>query len=209
VKTLVIASANEGKVAEFRSALANLLDDAIPEIISASEAGISSFPPEDGKTYKENAIVKAKFVTSQTGLPSLGDDSGLEVDTLNGAPGLYSARYGGELNNDERIAYLLENLKTVPKEERGARFVCALALATPGGDIHTFWGECGGEILEAPSGADGFGYDPVFYSHDLKQSFAETSREDKSHVSHRGRALQALTSWLKEPTNAQLLQSKV
>ena len=196
MKTLVIASANEGKVAEFRNALANLLGDKVPKIISAGEAGITAFPPEDGKTYEENALVKARFVAAQTSLPSLGDDSGLEVYALNGAPGLYSARYGGDLNNNERIAHLLKQLEGVPQKERGARFVCALALVSPDGDTQTFWGECKGEILEAPMGTDGFGYDPIFYSYDLKHSFAQTSSENKAHVSHRGRALHKLTEWL-------------
>lgn len=194
--TLVIASANEGKVAEFRSALMDLLGDKVPEIRLASEVGITQLPPEDGKIYEENAVTKASFVAAQTGLPSLGDDSGLEVDALNGAPGLYSARYGGELSNDERIAYLLKQLEGVPQKERGARFVCALALVSPDGDTQTFWGECKGEILEVPRGTDGFGYDPVFYSYDLKHSFAQTSSKKKAHVSHRGRALRKLTEWL-------------
>lgn len=199
--TLVIASANEGKVTEFRQGLTELLGDGVPRIVSASEAGVTAFPPEDGKTYKENALVKAQFVASATGLPSLGDDSGLEVDALNGAPGLYSARYGGEMSNEERIAYLLKQLEAVPKKERGARFVCALALSTPGSEPQTFWGECKGEILFSPQGAGGFGYDPVFYSYDLERNFAESSSKAKASVSHRGRALQALTQWLQEPAN--------
>lgn len=196
MRTLVIASTNEGKVAEFRHILDNLLGSLSLTILSASEAGVLQFPPEGGATYEENAFMKAAYVAAKTGQVSLGDDSGLEVDALDGAPGLYSARYGGTLGNGERIAHLLQNLRHVSQDQRGARFVCSLVLATPKGNVKSFWGECKGEILEGPRGSGGFGYDSVFYSHDLKQSFAQTTAGAKAHVSHRGRALQAMAEWL-------------
>ncbi len=188
---LVLATGNEGKVAEFREILAEL--DV--EVVSAEEVGVTDFPKETGQSYEENAAIKARHVTSQTGLLALGDDSGLEVDALGGGPGLYSARFGGDLSAEERVIYLLEKLRDVPQNERGARFVCTLVLSSPKGDTHAFEGVCEGEILQSPRGRSGFGYDPVFYSYDLQKGFAEATSEEKRRVSHRGRAAEGLLSW--------------
>ena len=189
---LVIASSNEGKVAEFRAALAGLP----VTLFSARDLGLHNFPPEDAPSYAGNAAVKAAFAAARTGLPSLGDDSGLEVTALRGAPGLYSARYGGRSSSAERVAYLLQELRNVPQEERGARFVCALVLATPQGKVYEFQGECAGRILLKPQGESGFGYDPVFYSLDLNKTFAEADAAEKERVGHRGRAVEKLRAWL-------------
>ena len=188
---LVIATSNEGKVAEFRDALAELK----AEVISAKELGVTQFPEETGQSYEENARLKAEYVALRTHSLALGDDSGLEVDALDGRPGLYSARFGGDLSPSERVDYFLEQLRGVPQDERGARFVCNLVVASPEGDIHTFEGICEGEILGAPRGESGFGYDPVFYSYDLHKSFAEATREEKRRVSHRGRAVAKVLEW--------------
>lgn len=188
---LVLATGNEGKVAEFREILAGLE----VEIVSAKEVGVADFPEETGQSYKENAAIKAQHVTSQTGHPALGDDSGLEVDALGGGPGLYSARFGGDLSVEGRLQHLLGKLRDVPQDERGARFVCSLVLVLPKGKTNSFEGVCEGEILSAPRGAGGFGYDPVFYSYDLQKGFAEATSEEKRRVSHRGRAAEGLLSW--------------
>ena len=191
---LLIATQSEGKVQEFRRALAGVAP--FVELLSVKDKGLTDFPPEEGSSYVENAAVKAVYAATQTGLPGLGDDSGLEVAALDGAPGLYSARFGGELTSDERLAYLLDKLEGVPDSARDARFVCALVLATPEGETHTFWGECQGEITYSATGTSGFGYDPVFYSHDLHKTFAEASETEKERVSHRGRAVAHLGRWL-------------
>ena len=190
---LVLATGNEGKVAEFREMLAEL--DV--EILSAREVGITNFPEETGQSYGENAAIKARHITSQTGHFALGDDSGLEVDALNGEPGLYSARFGGDLSAEGRLQHLLEKLRHVTRNERGARFVCSLVLSFPEGNTHTFEGVCEGEILQSSRGESGFGYDPVFYSYDLQKGFAEATREEKRRVSHRGRAARGLLEWVK------------
>lgn len=190
---LVIATGNQGKVAEMRSALA----DRGIEVLSADEAGVSTFPPEDGSSYDDNALLKAAHVATHTGLPSLADDSGLEVDALGGAPGLHSARFGGEgLNDGERTAHLLARLRKIPERERTARFVSVLMLATPSGEVKRFEGTCLGRILQGPRGSGGFGYDPVFWSNDLGKAFGVCSAEEKRSVSHRGRALTAFLDWL-------------
>ena len=167
---------------------------------------MTNFPEETGSSYEENALGKAGYVTLKTRLPSLGDDSGLEVDALNGAPGLYSARFGGKVSSGERIAYLLARLRRVPPEARGARFVCVLVLATPNGGMWTFRGESEGRLLEGPRGESGFGYDPVFYSPELGKTFAEVTPEEKRSVSHRGRALEAFRAWLDTPRAAKVLE---
>lgn len=190
---LVLATGNAGKIAELRAAMAGR---AI-ELLSAEEAGVLEFPPEDGSSYDDNALLKAGHVATQTGLPALADDSGLEVDALGGAPGLHSARFGGEgLSDGERVAHLLARLRKVPAADRGARFVSVLMLALPGGDVRRFEGVCQGRILEGPRGDGGFGYDPVFWSDDLGKAFGVCSANEKRSVSHRGRALDAFLAWL-------------
>lgn len=203
-RTLVIASQNEGKLQEFREALSPLGFT----ILAAGEVGVHAFLPEEGHSYQENALIKAAHVAVRSSLPSLGDDSGLEVDALGGAPGLYSARFGGRLSPGERIAHLLAQLRGTPDDKRQARFVCALVLATPSGQVFTFEGWCEGRILQAPRGEHGFGYDPVFYSPELGKSFAEATREEKARVSHRGRALAALVAWLLSAEAVEALQAR-
>jgi XTP/dITP diphosphohydrolase len=203
-RTLVIASQNAGKLHEFREALRPLGFS----LLAAAEAGVTSFLPEEGQTYQENALIKAAHVAVKSKLPSLGDDSGLEVEALGGAPGPYSARFGGRLSPGERIAHLLAKLRGVPDEQRQARFVCVLALATPSGHVFTFEGACEGRILQGPRGEGGFGYDPVFYSPELGKSFAEATRKEKARVSHRGRALAALVAWLQCDEAAEALRER-
>jgi XTP/dITP diphosphohydrolase len=190
---LVLATANEGKVLEFQQAL----PPDLSELVSARELGVTAFPEETGTSYAANALTKAAFVAGRTGLPSLADDSGLEVDALGGAPGLYSARFGGLASDRERTAHLLEQLRGVPEGGRGARFICVLGFVTPAGDAHTFEGRCEGVTTTAPRGGGGFGYDPVFWSPELGKTFAEATPEEKAAVSHRGRALAKLAAWLR------------
>ncbi len=190
---LVIATANQGKVKEFSAALAHLG----LELLTATEVGVKDFPEETGANYKENAAIKALHVAQLSGLPSLADDSGLEVDALNGAPGLYSARYGNLNSDSERTAFLLSNIENIETSKRGAKFVCSLVLVNPDGLSKSFWGEAKGTLLRAASGSDGFGYDPIFYSFDLDKTFSEASKDEKRKVSHRGHALNEFEAWFK------------
>ena len=199
---IVIATGNPGKLREFRRALGRL--DV--ELLSAADAGITRFPEETGASYEENALLKAGYAALHSGLPALSDDSGLEVDVLDGAPGVYSARYGGNLHDGERIAYLLDKLRDVPRGARGASFVSTVVLATPGGEVKSFVGECRGEILEGPRGEGGFGYDPVFFSPELSRTFAEAEAGAKDRVSHRGRALQRFLEWALTPVGKRTMQ---
>ena len=202
---IVLATANPGKVLELREALA----DREVELLSATEAGVHRFPPEEGDSYEANALVKAGHVATETGLPALADDSGLEVDALDGAPGLYSARFGGdELGDGERIAYLLARMRAVPDDERTAHFVSVLVLATPAGEVRTFEGRCEGTILHGPRGSGGFGYDPVFWSAELGKGFGQTSQTEKRTVSHRGRALERFVAWLDRPEADTVLRAR-
>lgn len=188
----LLASGNAGKAREFSAALAPHGID----LRLALDEGVPPFPPEDGDSYEANALLKAGHAALHGGAIALADDSGLEVDALGGAPGIHSARFGGVLGEGERIAYLLQQLRRVPDEERTARFVAVLVLATPDGDVHAVRGECRGRILQGPRGDGGHGYDPVFHSDDLGMTFAEAAIDAKQRVSHRGRALSALLAWL-------------
>ena len=179
---------------EFRRALSGTK----LEIVSARELGVGTFPEETGSNYAANALTKASFVMQATGLPSLGDDSGLEVAALGGAPGLYSARFGGFKTEQERTAYLLAQLAETPDAARGAQFVCVLGFVTPAGDAETLEGRCDGRIARTPQGTNGHGYDPVFYSFDLGQTFGEAEDDAKAEVSHRARALSKFSDWLKK-----------
>ncbi len=190
---LAIPTNNKGKLVEIKS----LLESFDIEVLSAEEVGVSTFPPESGTTYEANALIKARHLTEQTGLAALADDSGLEVDALGGAPGVYSARFGNKATDKERIDYLLSELKNYPNESRKAHFVCCLVLNLLTGEYKSFQGTTSGNILEAPKGKGGFGYDPIFLSDDLGKSFAEASRDEKQRVSHRGRALKVFLKWLK------------
>jgi len=182
--TIVIATRNQGKTAEIRA----LLQDYPVDIKDVTDFGPIPEPVEDGTTFDENAYKKAHFTARVLGLPALADDSGLEVEALGGAPGVHSARYAGP-DADDRKNYekLLREMEG--KENRRARFVCVLSLAVPTGPALTYEGYCEGEITTKPRGNQGFGYDPVFYYPPLGKTFAEMSLEEKSSVSHRGRAL--------------------
>jgi XTP/dITP diphosphohydrolase len=192
---LVFATRNVGKVKEIRQLL-NLdgvqilcLDDC-PEVGEVEETGC---------TFEDNAILKAREVAQITKLPTLADDSGLEVDALDGAPGVRSARYAGPgATDDQRIDLLLENLRGVEKQRRSARFRCAIAYVEPESldQAHVFEGSCEGWIVEKRRGNHGFGYDPVFYSRQLEKTFGEAKAEEKHRVSHRGRAMKQMVRYL-------------
>jgi len=185
---LLVATANKGKVAEYRA----LLDGLECELLSLRDAGIVGDVPETGETYEENARIKAATCAAASGLLTLADDSGLEVDALNGEPGIRSARYAGDDATDaQRVEYLLKRLQGVPPQRRGARFVCVIAIATPEGDVTFCRGECPGSIVTEPRGDKGFGYDPVFLLADLGLTMAQLPPEVKNRLSHRGRAAAA------------------
>ncbi len=186
-KRLVVATGNKGKLAEMRAILSDWV------ILSAKEAGFFEEVEETGATFMENAELKARAVCAFTHLPTLADDSGLCVDALGGAPGIYSARYSGGTSADNR-ALLLKNMQG--KENRNAHFTCALALCFPDGKILRVEGETHGKILTQEEGENGFGYDPLFFSDDLQKSFGLATDEEKNTVSHRGRALDKLVKLL-------------
>jgi len=159
----------------------------------------AGLPEETGDSYAANALLKARVAARHTGLLALGDDSGLEVDALGGAPGLRSARFGGPgLDDAGRCARLLAALSGVDEARRGARFRCVIALVDPGGGEHLVEGVAEGVILTAPRGRGGFGYDPLFYYPQLGRTFAELSEGDKARVSHRGRAVESVQRLLRE-----------
>ncbi|MBW1840613.1 MAG: XTP/dITP diphosphatase [Deltaproteobacteria bacterium] len=185
--TLVIATRNQGKTAEIR----DLLQDFSIEIKNLDDFGPIPVTEEDGDTFDENAYKKASFAARVLGLPALADDSGLMVDALGGAPGVLSARYGGENATDaQRCARLLEEMKD--KTNRRAAFECVISIAAPAGPALTYEARCDGLLSEKPAGTNGFGYDPVFYYPSLEKTFAELTREEKNRVSHRGKALMEL-----------------
>jgi len=185
--TIVIATRNRGKSAE----ITEFLKDYPVELKDLNDFGPIPEPVEDGRTFEENAYKKASFTAKILGLPALADDSGLEVEALGGAPGVYSARYSGPdaTDEDNNNKLLLELSGT---ENRKAHFRCVLSLAVPSGAALTYEAFSEGVILEAPRGANGFGYDPLFYYPAEGKTFAEMGREEKSRVSHRGRALAEL-----------------
>ena len=182
-KIIVAATGNAHKLKEFREILKGY------SVLSQKEAGFCGEVEETGATFAENAELKARAVCKATGCPALADDSGLCTEALGGAPGVYSARYsgGGDKENRER---LLKN--RAGKENRRAYFACAIALAFPNGSLITAEGRTYGEILFEERGVNGFGYDSLFFSEDLKKSFGEATDEEKNSVSHRGRALREL-----------------
>ncbi len=192
--TIVLASRNKGKVRELQELLQAELGAGI-ELKSLDEVGITGEIEEDGKTFAENALIKARAAAA-SGYPGLGDDSGLVVPALDMAPGIYSARYAGEHGNDAaNNALLLKNLEN--ESDRRAAFVCALALVFPDGrEPITATGEVQGEILHAPRGENGFGYDPLFYYPPMQKSTAELSAEEKNEISHRGAAIRLLAKQL-------------
>jgi XTP/dITP diphosphohydrolase len=190
---IVIASSNPGKQREVREILAGkTVQGRALALIGLADLPLVSFP-EEGADYRSNAIEKARAVAMQAGEVALADDSGLEVDALEGRPGPHSARYGGSgLDDAGRVELLLRELQAIPLASRGARFVCVAALVTPGGEVFCGRGECRGEILTGARGQAGFGYDPVFRVSGLTRTMAELSADEKNRVSHRARALQTL-----------------
>jgi XTP/dITP diphosphohydrolase len=182
---LLLATNNRGKVKEYRS----LLESLPVELAVPGDLGIAIDVEETGSTYEENAALKAKALAAAGGMVSLADDSGLEVDALNGEPGVRSARYAGPGANDAaRLKYLLGKLVDVPWNKRTARFVCVIAVAAPGGRVELCRGACEGIITFEPKGELGFGYDPVFYFPSLDRTMAELPMAEKNRVSHRGKA---------------------
>ena len=188
-KKLIFATGNEGKMKEIRE----ILGDLDYEILSMKEAGVDVDIVEDGTTFEENAIIKAKTVMEATGSPVLADDSGLEVDYLNKEPGVYSARYMGE-NTSYRIKnqIILDRLHGVPDIVRSARFVCVIAAAFPDGRVETRRATIEGRIAQEPAGENGFGYDPIFYLPEKGKTTAQLSAEEKNEISHRGKALRQI-----------------
>ena len=181
---VVLASHNKKKMVEMRT----ILSAMGVEVLSQAEVGVDLEPEETGITFEENARIKARAVMEATGLPAIADDSGLCVDALNGAPGVYSARYGGPgLDDVGRYKLLLENMRG--QLDRRCKFVSAICCCFPNGDTVTARGECQGTLAYAPKGADGFGYDPIFFVPGLKKTFAELLPEEKNAISHRGNAL--------------------
>lgn len=186
---LVLATKNRGKTREIR----DMLKDFPVEIRDLNDFGPLPEVREDGKTFEENAYKKASFIAKVIGLPALADDSGLEVEALGGDPGVHSARYSGEGAGDvENNSKLLKAMEG--KSNRRARFSCVLSLAVPSGPALTYEGVCEGLILKEPRGENGFGYDPLFFHEPSGKTFAEMSIEEKSRVSHRGKALAELRS---------------
>lgn len=186
---IVLATNNQNKVKEFQE----LVKDFPIEVKCLKDYGPLPEAIEDGATFDDNAYKKAHHYARVLGVPALADDSGLVVDALDGAPGVYSARYSGENATDwDNCEKLLQEMKD--KTDRTARFQCVLSLATPGGPALTWEGSCEGRITEERQGEAGFGYDPVFYYEDFGKTFAEVSMEEKSKVSHRGKAMQELSS---------------
>ena len=187
----VLASNNAHKLEEFRE----ILSGSGWTVLSQQEAGIAVDPEENGTTFEENSLIKARAACRASGLPAIADDSGLTVRALNGEPGIYSARYGGPgLTDEGRYRFLLDRMKGT--EDRRACFVCCVSCVFPDGDELTARGECGGRILYGPEGNGGFGYDPVFWSDDLQKPLGRASHEEKNAISHRGRALRAMCALL-------------
>ena len=181
----VLATSNPGKIREMRAILARVG----MEVVTPKELNIGLDVEETGTTFAENSMLKAKAYCEATGLPAIADDSGICVDALNGGPGVYSARYGGEgLDDDGRTRLLMENMKG--QTTRTAHYACAIACAFPNGDTLTAEGRCYGTIAYAPMGDGGFGYDPVFFLPEKAKTMAQLTPEEKDQISHRGRALE-------------------
>lgn len=189
---LVLASKNKKKLVEMNEILSHLGT----EVCSEAEAGVDVEVEETGTTFEENSLLKARAVMEASGLPAIADDSGLCVDALNGAPGVYSARYGGLDDDVARYRLLLENLRGAGT--RAAHFHTSVVCCFPNGDVLEAEGDCHGTIAYAPQGENGFGYDPVFFVPELRKTFGQLTPEEKNAISHRGVALRAFGEKLKE-----------
>lgn len=189
---LAIATNNQHKLQEIRA----ILGDSFEELLSLKDLGIDVDVEETGSTLEENALIKARAILSLSGIATLADDTGLMVDALNGAPGVYSARYAGEEHDDAKNrALLLKNLDGI--KDRSAHFATVIALCYPDGKTLTATGRVNGEILLSERGTEGFGYDSLFFSTELGKTFAEATQAEKNSVSHRGRALRAMLELVK------------
>ena len=193
---VVLASKNKHKLVE----ISKITEKFGIELVLQSELGVDIDVEETGTTFEENSFLKAEAVMKATGLPALADDSGIAVDALDGAPGIYSARYGFDDSLDDwgRLQLLLKNTQQVPDGQRQAQFVCVITMVTPAGQVIQARGEIHGELLREPRGENGFGYDPIFYYPPLGKSTAELSPEEKNQVSHRANALKLFYEKMKE-----------
>lgn len=195
MRKFIVASRNKGKLNEIKE----ILHDFPFDVISMEEAGIFKEIDEHGETFEQNAMIKAMEVFDATNEIVLADDSGLEVDYLDGAPGIYSSRFAGENSTDEaRNKKLLKLLEGVPFEKRTARFVCAIAVVFPGGDKFTVKETCEGVIGLELKGKNGFGYDPLFYMPEYKMTMSQMEPQQKHEISHRGKALRMMVEKLRE-----------
>jgi len=189
MKQILIATKNVGKINEFR----HLMESQGVEVTSLLDIDEQLEIEETGLTFEANALIKARTIARQYGTTVLADDSGLEIDALGGRPGVFSARYAGDSRcDDANMEKVLDELRDVPETERGARFVCVLAMVDAKGNEWVIRGECKGKILTAPRGTKGFGYDPIFYLPELGMTMAELSKAEKSAISHRGHAFKKL-----------------
>ena len=194
-ETLLIATNNAHKVTEFR----RILGGADVTLLTPADAGIETDVEETGETFEENARLKARAFCAASGLPSLADDSGIEVDALDGRPGVRSARYGGDgLGDAGRVQLLLSELADVPEEQRTCRYRVTLVLARPDGTEEVAHGACEGRAAFAPTGVNGFGYDPIFYVPHFGKTMAELSPDEKDALSHRGQATRRMADLLRE-----------
>lgn len=192
---LLLATNNQGKMREYRE----LLFDVPFDLVLPAAAGIDIIVDETGESFEVNARLKATALAVKSGMLTIADDSGLEVDALGGEPGVRSARYAGENASDiQRVEFLLSKLKGVPWEKRAARFRCVIAIAAPGGNVEICSGDCAGFITFEPFGEYGFGYDPVFYLPEFGKTMAELSPAEKNRISHRGQAARKAAAILKK-----------
>lgn len=195
VNKLLLATTNPGKIQEYLELLAGvpftLTTPAIEDIYGDVE--------ETGLTFKENALLKARYFMKESGLMTIADDSGIEVDSLGGKPGIYSARYGGPgLNDKDRVNLLLTEVRGLAWEQRTARFRCVIAIVWQSGAAITMEGSCEGYISYEPNGENGFGYDPIFFYPAMNRTFGELDATTKHHLSHRGKAARKVIQWFKE-----------
>ncbi|MGP1404783.1 MAG: XTP/dITP diphosphatase [Catonella sp.] len=192
---IVFATTNEGKVKEIKE----ILEGFPVEVVSMKEMNITTDIEENGTTFEENSLIKAREISKLTGLPALADDSGLEVDYLNGEPGIYSARYlGKDTDYNYKNNYIIDRLKEAEDKERSARFICVISLVLPDGREFVKKGVMEGRIGYEIKGENGFGYDPIFYLPEYGKTSAELSSDEKNKISHRGKALRAMKEVIAE-----------